>query len=55
VEGVEEEEPKAAMSFVGVVVGLREEDDAVATGHEDRGGAVQWRWYFPSLATPLSV
>jgi hypothetical protein len=52
---VEEEEPEAAMSFVGVVVGLGEEGDAVATGHEDRGGTVQWRRYFPSLAAPLSV
>jgi hypothetical protein len=32
-----------------------EEGGAVATGGEDRGGAVQWRWYFPSLAAPLSV
>jgi hypothetical protein len=53
--GVEEEEPEAAMSFVGVVVGFGEEGSAVATGGEDRGGAVQWRRYFPSLAAPLSV
>jgi hypothetical protein len=53
--GVEGEEPEAAMSFVGVVVNLGEEGDAVATDGEDRGGPVQWRRYFPSLAAPLSV
>jgi hypothetical protein len=52
---VEEEELEAAMSFVGVVVGLGEEGDAVATGDEDRGGVVQWRRYFLSLAAPLCV
>jgi hypothetical protein len=32
--GVEEEVPEVAMSFVGVVVGLQEEGDVVATGGE---------------------
>jgi hypothetical protein len=41
------------MSFLGVVIGLGEEDDVVATGREDRAGVVQWRRY--SLAAPLSV
>jgi hypothetical protein len=36
-------------------VTVGEEGGAVATGDEDRGGAVQWRRYFPSLATSLSV
>jgi hypothetical protein len=31
---------EAAMSFIGVVVGLGEEGDAVATGRENCGGAV---------------
>jgi hypothetical protein len=31
---VEEEVPEAAMSFVGVVVGLQEEGDVVATSGE---------------------
>jgi hypothetical protein len=53
--GVEEEEPEAAMSFVGVVVGRGEEGGAVAIGGEDHGGVVQWRRYFPSLVAPLSV
>jgi hypothetical protein len=34
---------------------IGEEGGAVATGGEDRGGAVQWRRYFLSLAAPLSV
>jgi hypothetical protein len=32
-----------------------EEGGVVATDGEDRGGAVQWRRYFPSLAAPLSM
>jgi hypothetical protein len=37
------------------VASVGEEGGAVATGCEDRGGAVQWRRYFPSLAAPLFV
>jgi hypothetical protein len=47
---VEEEVPEAAMSFVGVVVGLGEEGDAVATGGEVRA----WRSGVAAAVLPVA-
>jgi hypothetical protein len=47
---VEEEEPEAAMSFVGVVIGLGEEGNAVATDGEVRA----WRSGVAAAVLPVT-